>query len=80
MNIIQVKFILFSLSHYFAHLVAGLVASCPGQFILTRPTWVSKMNYFAKILLTLNYLNLKNVSIINIIQVKFSCLFCRIVL
>ena len=51
--------------------------SCPGQFILPPPTWVSKENYFAKF----SHFKLSecdDVSIINIIQVKFSCFFVRL--
>ena len=53
-------------------------ASCPGQFILPPTTWVSKYNYFANS----TYFNLsdcEDVSIINIIQVEFSCFLSRIV-
>ena len=42
------------------------------------PTWVSKKNYFAKS----TYFKLseyEDVSIINMIQIKFSCFLCRIV-
>ena len=50
--------------------------SCPGQFILPPPTWVSKYNIFANS----TYFKLsecEDVSIINIIQVIFSCFLCR---
>ena len=53
--------------------------SSPGQFILPPPTWVSKQNYFANS----TYFKLsecEDISIINIIQVIFSCFLCRIVL
>ena len=41
-NIVQVEFQLFSFTHCLVCLIAGVGASCPGQFILPPPTLVSK--------------------------------------
>ena len=49
--------------------------SCP------PPIWVSKKNYFAKFShFKLHVSECEDVSIINTIQVKFSCFLCPIVL
>ena len=57
----------------------GWGTDCPGQFILPPPPWYQS-KYILLTLLFLNHLNVEMYQIINIIQVKFSCFLCLIVL